>query len=103
MLSLLRREREFRRLWSGLTVSLLGDQGTMLALPLAAAEAGRAVVLASVPIAFWLDQLAVRHLVAAAFALGSLSLLFQVSYSVCSSGARAGGGRARPGIEAPQG
>jgi MFS family permease len=120
------RERDFRRFWIGETVSLFGDQITLLALPLvgvlalhaSAAEMGylgaallvpnllfslhagawvdrrgrrrqmmiftalgRAVVLATIPVAYALDALTMAHLYAASFLIGTLSVLFYVSYS----------------------
>jgi MFS family permease len=78
MLSLLRREREFRKLWAGQTISLLGDQITGVALPLtavlvlgaSAAEMGVLVaaewlpyLLLSVVAALWVDRRRRRRLV----------------------------------------
>jgi MFS family permease len=113
----------FRRYWSAQTVSYLGDQVTIVALPLVAvlaldagpAEMGlltaaatlpnllfslhagaladrrgrrrrtmivtdvlRAALLASVPVAYWLDALTLAHLYAVAFLAGSLAVLFAV-------------------------
>ena len=117
------RELAFRRFWTAQTVSYLGDQVTMIALPLiavltldaTAAEMGlltaagalpnllfalhagawidrrgrrrttmiatdvlRAVLLASVPVAYWLDALTLAQLYAVAFLAGSLAVVFAV-------------------------
>ena len=78
MLSLLRREREFRKLWAGQSISLLGDQITAVALPLtavlaldaSAAEMGVLVaaewlpyLLLSLVAALWVDRRRRRRLV----------------------------------------
>jgi MFS family permease len=118
------RDVVFRRYWAAHSVSLLGDQITLLALPLVAvlvlgagpslmgvltaaallpnllfalhagalvdrlgrrratmvtADLGRAVLLASVPVAYALDALTVAQLLLAAFGVGSLSVLFNVA------------------------
>jgi MFS family permease len=120
------RERDFRRFWLGETVSLFGDQVTLIALPLAgilalhasAAEmgyltaagiapalffslhagawldrrgrrrqamivtvVGRALLLLTIPIAYWLDVLTLVQLYIVAFLIGSLSVLFFVAYT----------------------
>jgi MFS family permease len=120
------RGREFRRFWLGETVSLFGDQISMLALPLvgvlaldaSAAEMGylgaaglfpallfslhagawvdrrgrrrqtmiftalgRAVLLATIPVAYALDALTMTHLYVASFLIGTLSVVFFVAYS----------------------
>lgn len=120
------RNGQFLKLWTGQTISVFGDQITILALPLAAvltldasafqmgllttlawlphllfslhagvwidhrgrrretmiaADVGRAVVLASVPIAYFLDALTMPHLYAVAFLHGSLSVFFDLSWS----------------------
>lgn len=120
------REPDFRRLWLGQTVSLFGDQVTLIALPLAAvlvldasaAEMGylgaaalmphllfslpagvwlervsrrrfvmiasdlaRALLLASIPVAYWLDSLTFAQLYGVAFLTGTLAVLFDISYS----------------------
>jgi MFS family permease len=120
------RNREFVKLWAGQTVSVFGDQITVLALPLAAvltlhasafemglltalawlphllfslhagvwidrrgrrratmiaADLGRALVIASVPIAFVADALTMPHLYAVAFLHGTLSVFFDLSWS----------------------
>lgn len=118
------RHPDFLRLWSAQTISQLGSQVTLLALPLAAilvldastfevalvgffqlvpfllfalpagvwvdrlprrpvlivADASRAVVLASLPVAYWLDALTLPHLYAAGFAAGILTVFFDVAY-----------------------
>lgn len=120
---LLRESGVFRRYWGAHTISLLGDQITLLALPLVAvlaldasaaqmgyltalalapsllalhagawvdrlgrrrhvmiaADVGRALLLLSVPLAYALDALTLAHLLGAAFTLGVLSVLFNVS------------------------
>jgi len=120
------RNPQFVILWAGQTVSVFGDQITILALPLAAvltldasafqmgllatlawlphllfslhagvwidhrgrrratmiaADIGRALVLASVPVAYFLDALTMPHLYAVAFLHGSLSVFFDLSWS----------------------
>ena len=64
---LLRENVGFRRFWSGQAISMLGDQIALIALPLVA-------VLA-------LDALTMVQLYAVAFATGTLSVFFFVSYS----------------------
>src|SRR5262245_31521496 len=121
------RNRTFLNLWAGQTISVFGDQVTILALPLAAVltldaspfqmgllttlawlpnlffalHAGvwidargkrrqtmiatdllRAAVLASVPVAYVLDILTIQHLYAVAFLHGTLSVFFDLSWSV---------------------
>lgn len=121
---MLRENRDFRRFWTGETVSLFGDQITQLAIPLVgvlilhagaaqmgyltaanlapyllfslhggawvdrrsrrrlvmiAADAGRAVLLASVPVAYALGALTIAQLYVVAFLTGTLSMLFFVS------------------------
>jgi MFS family permease len=118
--------REFRRFWAGETISLFGDQITMLALPLVAVLAlnagaaemgyltaaglvpallfslhagawvdrrgrrrqtmiftafGRAALLATIPLAYALDWLTLTQLYVVSFVVGTLSVLFFVSYS----------------------
>ena len=120
------QERQFRRFWLGETVSLFGDQITLIALPLvavlelhaSAAEMGylgaaelvpallfslhfgawvdrrgkrrqtmiltalgRAALLATIPVAWALDVLSLAQLYVAGFLVGTLSVLFFVSYS----------------------
>ena len=124
--SLLRENPQFRRFWLGQTVSLLGDQVSVIALPLVAVltldasaaqmgylvaaelapnllfslhagawadrrerkrhvliatDLGRAALLASLPLAYALDALTFAHMLAVAFLVGVLSVLFQVAYS----------------------
>ena len=124
--ALLREDPRFRRFWGGQSVSLLGDQITIIALPLAAVLAldatpaqmgylvaaelapnllfslhagawadrhpwkrrtmmatdiARAALLASVPAAYAFDALTFPHLVVVAFLIGTMAVLFQVSYS----------------------
>jgi len=119
-------ERDFRRFWAGETVSLFGDQITLIALPLVAVlelhasaaqmgflgaaelapnllfslhagawvdrrgrrrqtmiatAVGRAVLLATIPVAFALGVLTLAHLYVVGFLVGTLSVFFYVSYS----------------------
>ena len=116
--------RVFRRYWGAHTISLFGDQVTMLALPLVAvleldagaaamgylmalgwapylvfslhagawvdrrgrrrqamiaADVGRAVLLATIPVAFALDALTLEQLYAVAFLTATLSVVFGVA------------------------
>ena len=120
------RAREFRRFWAGETVSLFGDQITLIALPLAgvlalhasaaemgyltaagiapalvfslhagawvdrrgrrrqtmiATALGRAALLATIPLAYWLGALTLAQLYVVTFLIGTLSVLFFVSYT----------------------
>jgi MFS family permease len=120
------QERDFRRFWAGETVSVLGDQITLIALPLVgvlelhasaaqmgflaaaglapnllfplhagawidrrggrratmiATALGRAALLATIPVAYWLGALTLTQLYVVAFFVGTLSVLFDVSYS----------------------
>jgi MFS family permease len=120
------QERDFRRFWLGETVSLFGDQITLIALPLVAVlelhasaaqmgylgaaelfpalifslhagawvdrrgrrrqamiltALGRATLLATIPLAFWLDVLTLGQLYVVGFLVGTLSVVFFVSYS----------------------
>jgi predicted MFS family arabinose efflux permease len=120
------RQPNFRKFWMGETISLFGDQITLIALPLAgvlvldadAAEMGylgaallmphllfslpagvwlervasrrhvmilcdigRALLLASVPLAHAFDSLTFAHLYGVAFGTGTLTVLFDVSYT----------------------
>ena len=122
--ALIRESGTFRRYWGAHTISLFGDQISMLALPLAAvltldagaaqmgyltaaalapnlllalhagawvdrhgrrrhvmiaADIGRALLLASVPLAYALGSLTYIHLLVVAFAAGALGVLFNVS------------------------
>jgi MFS family permease len=117
--------RDFRRFWIGETVSLFGDQITLIALPLvgvlaldasasemgyltAAAIApalffslhagawidrrgrrrqtmiftalGRAALLVTIPVLYWLDALTLTQLYVVSFLVGTLSVVFFVSY-----------------------
>ncbi len=120
------RRAAFRRYWAAQTVSLLGDQVTLLALPLLAvlaigagpagmgyltaaallphlffslpagawvdrrpgrrrvmvvADLGRAGLLLAVPLLWWADALTLPLLCAVAFALGTLTVFFEVAHS----------------------
>jgi MFS family permease len=124
--SLLRESPQFRRFWAGQTVSLLGDQVSLIALPLVAVltldanaaqmgylvaaelapnllfslhagawadrrehkrrimiatDLGRAVLIGSIPLAYAFDALTFPHMFIVAFLMGSLSVLFYVSYN----------------------
>ena len=119
------RDLAFRRFWFGETISLFGDQITLIALPLAAvlvldaspaqmgylgaaslapnlffalhagaivdrrgkrrqtmiaADLGRALLLATIPVAYAFDVLTIAQLYAVAFATGSLTVFFTVAY-----------------------
>jgi MFS family permease len=123
---LLRENAEFRSLWAGLSISQLGDQVSLIALPLVAvlvldaspaqmgylaaaglapnlffalhagaladrfgrrrklmiaADLGRAVLVGSIPAAYAVDRLSLGLLYIVAFLVGTLSVLFTVSYS----------------------
>jgi MFS family permease len=120
------QEREFRRFWLGETVSLFGDQITLIALPLVAVlelhasaaqmgylgaaelvpallfslhfgawadrrgrrrqtmiftALGRAALLATIPVVWAFDALTLAQLYVVGFMVGTLSVLFFVSYS----------------------
>jgi MFS family permease len=120
------RERNFRNFWVGQTISLFGDQVTLLALPLTAvllldatpaemgylgaaalmphllfslpagawvervrvrrrlmiaSDIGRALLLASIPLAYALDHVTFAQLYAVAFASGTLAVVFDISSS----------------------
>jgi MFS family permease len=120
------RQKNFRKFWMGETISLFGDQVTLIALPLTgvlvldadAAEMGylgaallmphllfslpagvwlervasrrqvmilcdigRALLLASVPLSHGFDSLTFVQLYLVAFATGTLTVLFDVSYT----------------------
>jgi MFS family permease len=122
---LLRENANFRRYFIGQAVSLLGDQITLIALPLTAvlalhasagkmgalttvalvpnllfslhagvfvdrrgerrgvmlaADAGRGILLLSVPVAYALGDLTWAHLYVVAFGTGAFSVLFSVAY-----------------------
>jgi MFS family permease len=123
---LLRENEVFRRFWLGQTISLFGDQVSLIAVPLVAVlvldanasqmgyliaaelipnllfalhagawvdrrgrrrqtmiatDLGRAAAIATIPLAYALDALTIQQLYAVAFLVGSLSVLFQVSYA----------------------
>jgi MFS family permease len=123
---LLRENVQFRRFWAGQAVSLVGDQVTLIALPLvavlaldaSAAQMGylfaaelapnllfslhagawvdrrgrrrqlmiatdlaRAALIASIPLAYAFDALTFAHMVVVGFLMGTMSVLFHVSYS----------------------
>jgi MFS family permease len=123
---LLHRNVAFRHFWTGQTISLLGDQITLIALPLVAvlelnagpaqmgyltaanllpnllfsvhagawvdrragrrrlmiaADLGRGALLVTIPLAAWMGVLSMAQLYVVAFALGSLTVLFWVSYN----------------------
>jgi MFS family permease len=125
-MGLLRRHPAFRNLWIGQTISVFGDQITMIALPLVAvltldagpfavgvlaaagwaphlvlslgvgewidrrpskrlalvwADVGRALVLATVPLAYAFDALTLVHLFVVALAVGSLTVVFDLAYA----------------------
>jgi MFS family permease len=118
--------RDFRRFWVGESVSLLGDQITMIALPLVGVLAldasaaqmgylgaalllpallfslhagswvdrrgrrrqtmvwtavGRAALIATIPVAYYLDALTLTQLYVVSFLIGTLSVVFFVAYS----------------------
>ena len=123
---LLRENPRFRRFWLGQSISLVGDQVSLIALPLtavlvldanaaqmgylAAAELmpnllfslhagawadrrsrkrhtmiatdlGRALLIGSIPVAYAFDALTFPHMLVVSFLVGTLSVLFHVSYS----------------------
>jgi MFS family permease len=118
------RDVVFRRYWTAHTISLFGDQVSLLALPLVgvlaldasaaemgyltaagwlpyllfalhagawvdrrgkrrstmiAADLGRALLLASIPLAYAADALSLPHLCTVAFGVGAVSVLFNVA------------------------
>jgi MFS family permease len=124
--SLLRENVQFRRFWAGQTISLLGDQVSLIALPLVAVltldataaqmgylvaaelapnllfslhagawadrrarkrqimiatDLGRALLIGSIPVAYAFDALTFPQMFVVAFLMGTLSVLFQVSYN----------------------
>jgi MFS family permease len=124
--SLLRENPQFRRFWLGQSISLLGDQVSLIALPLVAVltldasaaqmgylvaaelapnllfslhagawadrqerkrhvmiatDVGRALLIGSVPVAYAFDALTLPHMLVVAFLMGTLSVLFHVSYN----------------------
>ena len=123
---LLRESPTFRRYWLGQAVSLVGDQVTLIALPLVAVlvldaspaqmgylvaaellpnllfslhagawadrrarkrqtmigtDIGRALLIASIPVAYAFDALTFPHMVVVGFLMGMLTVLFHVSHS----------------------
>ncbi|HMI98535.1 MAG TPA: MFS transporter [Gaiellaceae bacterium] len=123
---LLRGNLVFRRFWLGQTISLFGDQITMIAVPLTAVlvlhanaaqmgyliaaelapnlffalyagawvdrrgrrratmiacDLGRGALIATIPLAYAFDALRIQQLYVVAFLVGSLTVLFHVSYS----------------------
>jgi MFS family permease len=123
--SLLRENREFRRLFAADSISLIGDQVTLIALPLTAvlvldagaaemgyltaaglvpyllfslhagawvdrrgrrrqkmiaADLGRAMIVATVPVAYALDVLTIEQLLVTEFLVGSLAVVFRVAH-----------------------
>ena len=124
----------FRRFWLGQTVSLVGDQVSLIALPLVAVlvldanaaqmgylvaaellpnllfslhagawadrrarkrqtmiatDLGRALLIGSIPVAYAFDALTFPHMLVVAFLMGTLTVLFHVSYSALLRRARA--------------
>jgi MFS family permease len=122
----LRRQPEFLKLWAAQSISQLGDQITLLALPLVAvltldasagqmglltaaelsphllfslfagvwiertqrrrnlmiaADVGRALLLASVPLAYAFDVLSFPQLLVVGFGVGTLAVLFDISWA----------------------
>jgi MFS family permease len=47
-----------------------------------ATDLARAAVLLTVPLAYWLDALTVEHLIAAAFLVGALTVVFDIAWGV---------------------
>ncbi len=123
---LLRENPRFRRFWLGQSISLVGDQVSLIALPLTAVlvldanaaqmgylvaaelapnllfslhagawadrrgrkrhtmiatDLGRALLIGSIPVAYAFDALTFPHMLVVAFLVGTLSVLFHVSYS----------------------
>ena len=123
---LLRENARFRRFWLGQSISLLGDQVSVIALPLVAVlvldatpaqmgylfaaelapnllfalhagawvdrrgrkrqlmiatDLGRALALGSLPLAYVFDVLTFPHMLIVGFVMGTLGVLFNVSYS----------------------
>ncbi len=126
MIPPLLRERPFRRFWAGQTVSLVGDQISLFAVPITAvlvlranatqmglltaagllpsllfslaagsvidrrghrrrtmlaADLGRALLMATVPLSYALGRLGLSQLYAVTFAVGVLDVLFFVAYN----------------------
>jgi MFS family permease len=118
------RHADFLKLWSAESISQLGTQVTVLALPLVAivtlevsafevallgvidfapfilvslpagvwvdrmrrrqilvvTDVGRALLLATIPLAYWLDALTIWQLYVAGFLFGTLTVFFDVAY-----------------------
>src|SRR5881227_4065182 len=102
---------EFRKLWFGQGVSVVGSSITLLALPLTAAltlaatptqmgylaaawadrlphrpvliltDLARAAILATIPIAALAGVLTIIHVLIAAFAAGAMTVLFRAAYT----------------------
>jgi MFS family permease len=122
---LLRENRDFRRLFAADAISLIGDQITLIALPLTAvlvldagaaemgylvaagllpylffslhagawvdrsggrrrkmiaSDLGRALIVATVPLAYALDVLTIEQLLVTEFLVGSLAVVFRVAH-----------------------
>jgi MFS family permease len=134
---------DFLKLWGAQTISTVGTQVTLIALPLTAilvldasafeaaaltamdtlpfllfalpagvwvdrlrrrplmiaADVGRAAALISIPVAYWLDLLALPQLFVVGFAVGALAVVFDLSYLSYLPGlvgrSRVAGGNAR--------
>jgi predicted MFS family arabinose efflux permease len=78
---LLRSNAPFRSFWMAQSVSLLGDQISLIALPLVAVLELDAGAL-QIPAAWALGVLTMAQLYAVAFLTGSLTVVFWVSYNV---------------------
>ncbi len=83
------RHPDFLKLWAGQSISQLGSQVSFLALPLTAvialavlivADVGRAIALASIPIAAGLHMLHMPQLYVVSFVVGVLTVFFDVAY-----------------------
>src|SRR5213083_2509999 len=99
------RHPDFLKLWAGQTISEFGTQFSLIALPLTAiyvlhasafavaaltifeqlpillfGDAGRALALASVPVAYAAGALHVAQLFVVAFLVGVLTVFFDVAY-----------------------
>src|SRR5450759_1688315 len=99
------RHANFRKLWVGDTISQFGTQVSQLAIPLVAitflrasafevallgaiemlpilitGDLGRAIALASIPIAYALGVLTIAQLYVVGFVMGVLTVFFDVSY-----------------------
>jgi MFS family permease len=65
-----------------LALAVWADRGHGLRRMLVVADAGRAVVLLTVPVAYWLDVLTLAQLIGVALGLGAFQVLFSVGNSV---------------------